>query len=134
MSAKNVHKPVALGEKQRRGSLFNGSSRPVMETWEDTGGALGQRSHCSLEGNSRALAKKMELHRVPWSTGVFRHPHISYLSLTFFQGNVPRTNLVALVEPDPPPHQISTSTMHLVGLSKNSFVIPDPQDIKVYSK
>ena len=63
--AKNVLKPIALGEKQRtrfavRWILEASDSKPG-KTLEER---LAREVIAILEGNSKALAKKMELHRV----------------------------------------------------------------------
>ena len=63
--AKNVHKPVALGEKQKtkfavRWILEASDSKPG-KTLEER---LAREVVAVLEGTSKALAKKMELHRL----------------------------------------------------------------------
>ena len=62
--AKNVHKPVALGEKQRTRFavqwILEASNSKPGKTLEER---LAREIIAVLEGNSKALAKKMELHR-----------------------------------------------------------------------
>ena len=63
--AKNVHKPIALGEKQRTRFavqwILEASDTKPGKTLEER---LAREVIAVLEGNSKALAKKMELHRV----------------------------------------------------------------------
>jgi len=63
--AKNVHKPIALGEKQRTRFavqwILEASDSKPGKTLEER---LAREVIAVLEGNSKALAKKMELHRV----------------------------------------------------------------------
>ncbi|KAF9653719.1 ribosomal protein S7 [Thelephora ganbajun] len=74
--AKNVHKPVALGEKQRTRFavqwILEASDSKPGKTLEER---LAREVIAVLEGNSKALAKKMELHRLAMVN----------------RGNVPRT-------------------------------------------
>jgi len=62
--SKNVHKPVALGEKQRTRFavqwILEASNSKPGKTLEER---LAREVIAVLEGNSKALAKKMELHR-----------------------------------------------------------------------
>ena len=62
--AKNVHKPVALGEKQRTRFavqwILEASDSKPGKTLEER---LAREVIAVLEGNSKALAKRMELHR-----------------------------------------------------------------------
>ena len=63
--AKNVHKPVALGEKQKTRFavqwILEASDSKPGKTLEER---LAREIIAVLEGNSKALAKKMELHRL----------------------------------------------------------------------
>lgn len=85
--AKNVHKPVALGEKQRtrfavRWILEASDSKPG-KTLEER---LAREVIAVLEGNSKALAKKMELHRFAMVNRYVPAPVHPYPLLMLFKG------------------------------------------------
>ena len=91
--SKNVMKPVALGEKQRtkfavKWILEASDSKPG-KTLEER---LAREVIAVLEGNSRALAKKMELHRIAMVNRYVSNMRTSSLLLTSFQGQ--RTSLL----------------------------------------
>ena len=76
--SKNVFKPIALGEKQRtryavKWILEASESKPG-KTLEER---LAREMIAVLEGNSKALAKKMELHRIAMVNRYVSNPYSS---------------------------------------------------------
>jgi len=134
--SKNVHKPVALGEKQRtrfavRWILEASDSKPG-KTLEER---LAREVIAVLEGNSKALAKKMELHRFAMVNRyvlILLHPSsvadilpgVTFLAL----------NLLSFVDELGCPSFRTWVIYRTPDEFQNSFDVLDTQDIKIYSK